>query len=181
MKIVEDACQCPGALIDGKRAGAWGDVGVLSFGGSKLLTAGRGGAILTADAGAHQRARLWQNRANVVCPLSELQAAVLLPQLETLDARNARRLEQVRRLNSLGDRADVVPARDGGHSLEITRVEGRRQGADVPVGHPDMRHRPEMAAPKLSVPTEVGQTSRVEAAHRRPPSGSPGPLDLKRF
>jgi dTDP-4-amino-4,6-dideoxygalactose transaminase len=70
MKIVEDACQCPGALVDGRRAGAWGDVGVLSFGGSKLLTAGRGGAIITSDAGVHQRARLWQNRANVVCPLS---------------------------------------------------------------------------------------------------------------
>jgi perosamine synthetase len=98
LKIVEDACQCPGAMIEGRRAGAWGDVGVLSFGGSKLLTAGRGGAILTPHADVLQRARLWQNRANVVCPLSELQAAVLLPQLQRLDERNARRLEQVRRL-----------------------------------------------------------------------------------
>ena len=40
--IVEDACQTPGALVDGRLAGTWGDIGVLSFGGSKPLTAGRG-------------------------------------------------------------------------------------------------------------------------------------------
>ena len=38
--VVEDAAQAPGAMVQGRRAGSWGDVGVLSFGGSKLLTAG---------------------------------------------------------------------------------------------------------------------------------------------
>ncbi len=100
LKVVEDNCQCPGATAQGRRAGAWGDAGVLSFGGSKLLTAGRGGALLTPHADVFQRARLWQNRGDVLCPLSELQAAVLLPQLERLDERNAYRLEQVRRLDA---------------------------------------------------------------------------------
>ena len=45
--LIEDACQCPGAVINARRAGMWGDVGVISFGGSKLLTAGRGGALTT--------------------------------------------------------------------------------------------------------------------------------------
>lgn len=89
--VVEDAAQVPGAIVEGRRAGTWGDAGVLSFGGSKLLTAGRGGALLTADAGIAQRARTHLARGNVVCPLSELQAAVLLPQLDQLDARNVRR------------------------------------------------------------------------------------------
>jgi len=83
----------------GRRAGTWGDVGVLSFGGSKLLTAGRGGAILTPHADVFQRARLAQNRGNVVCPLSELQAAALLPQLDRLDERNARRRAAVAHLD----------------------------------------------------------------------------------
>ena len=39
--VVEDAAQAPGAIVQGRRAGTWGDVGILSFGGSKLLTAGR--------------------------------------------------------------------------------------------------------------------------------------------
>jgi dTDP-4-amino-4,6-dideoxygalactose transaminase len=89
--VIEDAAQCPGALVEGRRAGTWGHVSVLSFGGSKLLTAGRGGALLTPHADVHQRARLFLNRGNHVCPLSELQAAVLLPQLDRLDADNARR------------------------------------------------------------------------------------------
>jgi perosamine synthetase len=98
LRVVEDACQCPGAVVEGRVAGTWGDVGVLSFGGSKLLTAGRGGAILTRHADVRQRARLSVMRANLVCPLSELQAAVLLPQLDRLDARNATRAANAARL-----------------------------------------------------------------------------------
>jgi dTDP-4-amino-4,6-dideoxygalactose transaminase len=93
--VIEDAAQCPGATVQGQKAGTWGDAGVLSFGGSKLLSAGRGGALLTRRAAVHQRARLWLHRGNNVCPLSELQAAVLLPQLETLDARNVYRRRSV--------------------------------------------------------------------------------------
>jgi dTDP-4-amino-4,6-dideoxygalactose transaminase len=98
--VIEDAAQAPGGVVQGRRAGSWGDVGVLSFGGSKLLTAGRGGAILTPHADVFQRARLAQNRGNLVCPLSELQAAALLPQLERLDDHNARRRAAVARLTN---------------------------------------------------------------------------------
>jgi dTDP-4-amino-4,6-dideoxygalactose transaminase len=96
--IIEDAAQCPGAWVDGRRTGTWGDVGVLSFGGSKLLSAGRGGAVLTRHADVHQRARVAQARGNVLCPLSELQAAALLPQLDKLDRYTSRRLANVVRL-----------------------------------------------------------------------------------
>jgi dTDP-4-amino-4,6-dideoxygalactose transaminase len=99
LRVVEDAAQAPCADVQGRPAGTWGDVGVLSFGGSKLLSAGRGGALLTRDAGIHQRARLASFRGNQVCPLSELQAAVLLPQLEKLPERNRRRAENVRALS----------------------------------------------------------------------------------
>jgi perosamine synthetase len=98
LRVVEDACQCPGATIDGRRAGTWGDAGVISFGGSKLLTAGRGGAVITRDDNAAQRMKLFCERGNHAFPLSELQAAVLLPQLEKLDARNAARAAAVERL-----------------------------------------------------------------------------------
>src|SRR5262249_41315413 len=91
LAVIEDSAQCPCATVEGKKAGAWGDVGILSFGGSKLLSAGRGGALLTHRADVLQRAKTWNLRGNLVCPLSELQAAVLLPQIEKLDARNAQR------------------------------------------------------------------------------------------
>lgn len=96
--VVEDACQAPGAEIDGRPAGTWGDVGVLSFGGSKLLTAGRGGALLIHRADVLQRIKVYSERGNQAFPLSELQAAVLLPQLEGLAERNQRRLTNVARL-----------------------------------------------------------------------------------
>jgi dTDP-4-amino-4,6-dideoxygalactose transaminase len=99
ISVLEDAAQMPGAMIQGKRAGTWGDVGVLSFGGSKLLSAGRGGALLTRHAEVHQRAKVWLNRGNnSLSPLSELQAAVLLPQLAKLDERNRQRTANVETL-----------------------------------------------------------------------------------
>lgn len=90
--VVEDACQVPGAIIAGKPAGTWGDVGTFSFGGSKLLTAGRGGAIVTSRADVLQRIKVFAERGNQAFPLSELQATVLLPQLDCLSQLQAQRL-----------------------------------------------------------------------------------------
>jgi dTDP-4-amino-4,6-dideoxygalactose transaminase len=101
LRVIEDAAQVPGAMLQGRRAGTWGDAGILSFGGSKLLSAGRGGALLTPHAAVYQRAKVWMQRGNLLCPLSELQAAVLLPQLDKLDARNAWRASNVERLTDL--------------------------------------------------------------------------------
>ena len=89
--VVEDAAQAPGARIHGRCAGTWGDAGILSFGGSKLVTAGRGGAVLTARDDVAQRIKLYTQRGNDAYPLSELQAAAVIPQWERLDAANARR------------------------------------------------------------------------------------------
>jgi dTDP-4-amino-4,6-dideoxygalactose transaminase len=101
LRVIEDAAQAPGSTVQGRRAGTWGDVGTWSFGGSKLLTAGRGGAILTRHADVAQRLRLILLRGNQVCPLAELQAAVLLPQLAKLDDRNEKRTRHVCRLLEL--------------------------------------------------------------------------------
>src|SRR5262245_23601267 len=98
LRVIEDACQMPGAVIEGRKVGTWGDVGVLSFGGSKLLSAGRGGALLTSSPEIRQRAQVYCNRGNHAYPLSELQATVLLPQLERLDQRNQARAVSVSKL-----------------------------------------------------------------------------------
>src|SRR5262245_23743366 len=100
LPVIEDACQMPGATIHGRLAGTWGDIGVLSFGGSKLLSAGRGGAMVTNREDVWQRAKIFGERGNQAFPLSELQAAVLIPQLQKLGDRNAHRLRSVERLLS---------------------------------------------------------------------------------
>ena len=108
--VVEDACQAHGAIINDRRAGSSGDVGILSFGGSKLMTSGRGGAVLTNNALFAQRAKVFAGEGNDAFAMSELQAAVLRPQLEKLDEQNAIRSARVRSLlNLLGDEPELTP------------------------------------------------------------------------
>jgi dTDP-4-amino-4,6-dideoxygalactose transaminase len=79
-------------------------VGVLSFGGSKLTAAGRGGAILTNSLPIIERIKRHTQRGNELSPLSELQAAALVPQWRALDERNELRALNARLLHErLGD------------------------------------------------------------------------------
>ncbi len=97
--VVEDCAQCPGAAIGARPCGGFGTVGTLSFGGSKLLAAGRGGALIFQDERAYRRAKLWLHRGvQAWAALSELQAASLLPQLDRLDADNLERKKSVQRI-----------------------------------------------------------------------------------
>ena len=108
--VVEDAAQAPGATVQGKPAGSWGDIGVLSFGGSKLLTAGRGGALLFSDPQLHQRVKVWLHRGlQQWAPLSELQAAIVRPQLRKLRQSTLVRWQQVQMLNGAGSVLTSVP------------------------------------------------------------------------
>ncbi|MDX1946698.1 MAG: aminotransferase class I/II-fold pyridoxal phosphate-dependent enzyme [Pirellulaceae bacterium] len=116
--LVEDACQVPGAMVRGRPAGSWGDVGVLSFGGSKLLTAGRGGALVTNRDDVLQRIKVFSQRGNEAFPLSELQAAVLVPQLAELADANERRLAAAGRLLAqCGQLPGMIP-------LELDTTDG---------------------------------------------------------
>ncbi len=96
--LLEDACQVPGARVASRPAGTLGDIGTFSFGGSKLMTCGRGGAIVTDCDASLQRIRIAAERGNDAFPLSALQAAALIPQLETLEDLHARRLQAAKRL-----------------------------------------------------------------------------------
>ena len=107
--IVEDACQATGARLKEGVAGSIGDIGVISFGGSKLLTAGRGGAILTSNEHWIQRIRIDCDQGNDAYALSELQAAVLKPQLEKLDQQNNVRAKNASRLIRSVNRPEFRP------------------------------------------------------------------------
>jgi len=98
IQIVEDVCQAPGGRLDDQPLGTFGGVAALGFGGSKLLSAGRGGAVLTNDSRIAQRVKIANDRGNEAYPLSQLQAIVLKPQIETLDVMNSKRNQNVIRL-----------------------------------------------------------------------------------
>ncbi len=97
--VIEDAAQAMGGSLENKKLGTWGDYGILSFGGSKLMSSGRGGAIFCKDQRLFQRLNLLLSRGiQQLAPLSELQAIVLIPQLQQLGIRHQQRARSVQRL-----------------------------------------------------------------------------------
>jgi perosamine synthetase len=114
LSVIEDAAQAIGAHVEGRIAGTWGDVGILSFGGSKLVTAGRGGALLTRHAEVFQRAKVALARGvQQWAAMSQLQAAVLVPQVRKLSEMTALRLQRVTQLiESIEDIPGLRPFRN---------------------------------------------------------------------
>jgi len=112
LRVVEDCAHAHGARWRGKGAGSWGDLGSFSFQSSKLMTAGEGGALVTSDddlaarchslvncgrhEGSYAHLEEWLFGTNA--RMTELQAAVLLAQLERLPALTERRARAIERL-----------------------------------------------------------------------------------
>lgn len=188
LQVVEDACQAPGATIDGRVAGCWGDVGVWSFGGSKLLTAGRGGALFTPRADVYQRIKIQCERGNHAFPLSEMQALVLSPQMEQLAARNSRRskaaqflFESIANISGLQPLAATTKHADcepgfyklglqydaalmNGHSRDAFAAAVRAEGVALDPGFRDFTRRSESRCRKvgpLSESSRAGQGALV--------------------
>lgn len=94
--VLEDCAQAHGAMIDGKKAGTWGDAGAFSFYPGKNLGAlGDAGAVVTDDDelfevlsalrnyGSHEK---YKNKyKGVNSRLDEIQAAMLRVKLKHLD------------------------------------------------------------------------------------------------
>lgn len=108
ISILEDACQVPGGKLNDRPLGSFGETTSLSFGGSKLLTAGRGGAVLCNDAAKLQRIKVFADRGNDSFPMSQLQAAALTPQLATLDDQTTSRNQSAERLNQCLDEIESI-------------------------------------------------------------------------
>lgn len=106
--VVEDAAQAHGARLGDRAAGSWG-VGCFSLYATKNLTSGEGGLISTNDALVADRLRVLRNQgmrqryvyemAGNNYRLTDLQAAVCLPQLTDYQQQVAARQMNARRLN----------------------------------------------------------------------------------
>lgn len=88
--LIEDACQALGAGYGGSPVGSYGHVAILSFGGGKLLSCGRGGAWATSDETLAIKARVASGAGSGPYAMSELQAAIVQAQLPWLDTINSR-------------------------------------------------------------------------------------------
>jgi dTDP-4-amino-4,6-dideoxygalactose transaminase len=66
--VIEDAAEALGSHIDGKMCGSFGQFGILSFNGNKIITTSGGGALLGNDEAMIQKARFLATQARDPAP-----------------------------------------------------------------------------------------------------------------
>lgn len=66
--LIEDAAEALGATYNGKPAGSFGDYGIVSFNGNKIITGSSGGMLLTNDEEAYNAVRKWSTQARDTAP-----------------------------------------------------------------------------------------------------------------
>ncbi|NGY61676.1 DegT/DnrJ/EryC1/StrS family aminotransferase [Lentzea sp. NEAU-D13] len=108
LALVEDSAQAHGAKFDGKGAGSFG-LGCFSFYATKNITTGEGGIITTNDAEIADKLRVMRNQgmraryeyvmAGHNYRLTDLAAAVAIPQLAKIDEITAKRKANAAKLN----------------------------------------------------------------------------------
>jgi dTDP-4-amino-4,6-dideoxygalactose transaminase len=66
--VIEDAAEALGSSIDNKPCGSFGEFGVLSFNGNKIITTSGGGALLSENADMIEKARFLATQARDSAP-----------------------------------------------------------------------------------------------------------------
>jgi dTDP-4-amino-4,6-dideoxygalactose transaminase len=112
LAVVEDAAHAPGASIDGRALGTWGDIGCFSFFSNKNLATGEGGMLVTNRDDLASKIRLLRSHGMTTLTwdrhhghaytydvvdlghnyrIDEIRSALGLVQLRKLSANNERR------------------------------------------------------------------------------------------
>jgi dTDP-4-amino-4,6-dideoxygalactose transaminase len=104
LRVIEDCAHAHGGQYKGRGAGSMGDIGCFSFQESKLMTAGEGGMVMTSNLQyfEHMQSQVNCGRASITDEykqrvlgsnyrMTELQAALLIGQLEMLPELGQRR------------------------------------------------------------------------------------------
>lgn len=103
--LVEDAAEAIGSIWQTRRAGAMGRFGVFSFHGTKTMTTGEGGMLVTNDLGIYEKVRVlnnhgrhatqakqfWADEIGYKYRMSNLDAALGCAQLQRIDELIARK------------------------------------------------------------------------------------------
>ncbi|MBZ5602768.1 MAG: DegT/DnrJ/EryC1/StrS family aminotransferase [Acidobacteriia bacterium] len=132
LRIVEDCAHAHGGCYRGRGAGSIGDLGCFSLQESKLMTAGEGGIVITSDLRAfeHLQSQVNCGRASMTDQfeqrvlglnyrMTDLQAALLIGQLDMWPDLQARRDAAAKRLSA--GLASIRGVRPLPEQAEITR------------------------------------------------------------
>ena len=96
--ILEDSAEALGSSYKGQKCGTFGDIGVLSFNGNKIITTSSGGALVTKNIKVKERATFLATQSREKAPyfqhkeigynyrLSNISAGIGRGQMEVLDA-----------------------------------------------------------------------------------------------
>jgi dTDP-4-amino-4,6-dideoxygalactose transaminase len=119
LKLIEDCAHAHGGQYRGRGAGSIGDMGCFSFQESKLMTSGEGGMVITSDlkyfehlqsqvnCGRASKTDQYQQRVlGANYRMTELQAALLIGQLDMLPDLAAKRSRAAAKLS---DALDAIP------------------------------------------------------------------------
>ncbi len=101
--VIEDAAESLGATLHGKQSGTFGDMGVYSFNGNKILTTSGGGMLVSGNPSWIEKAKFLSTQAKENTPyyehktygynyrMSNVLAAIGVAQMEVLEERVRRR------------------------------------------------------------------------------------------
>lgn len=120
--VIEDAAEAVGSVYHGKRAGSIGRFGAFSFHGTKTITTGEGGILVTNDADLyeqvltlsnHGRARgqskqFWPDMVGFKYKMSNIQAAIGCAQLERIEILVSRKREILEAYKDEFKQADII-------------------------------------------------------------------------
>ncbi|TVQ78575.1 MAG: pyridoxal phosphate-dependent aminotransferase [Flavobacteriales bacterium] len=111
--ILEDAAEALGSHIDNKSCGTFGEIGVLSFNGNKIITTSSGGAMISHSSELVEKARFLSTQARDAAPhyqhshigynyrMSNVLAGIGRGQMQVLPDRVAARRANYERYRSL--------------------------------------------------------------------------------
>lgn len=142
--LIEDAAEALGSTYHGRKLGTFGDFGILSFNGNKIITTSGGGALVSKNPEFIERARFLATQARDKAPhyqhsqigynyrLSNVCAAIGRGQLSVLDSRvKARRSNYEFYLKNLENKSEYVflPEPEGVYSNRwLTTVLLKKKG-----------------------------------------------------
>ena len=118
--VLEDAAEALGSSINGRKCGTFGDIGILSFNGNKIITTSGGGALVSQNSVVVKDARFLATQARDDAPhyqhsqigynyrMSNICAGVGRGQMEVLAERIAQRRKIFDRYAALLDGKDGI-------------------------------------------------------------------------